>query len=296
MSPTFSRSGSRRHATVTMSTDDTVASRGGCCLRLWGFLGGAVGNWSLWKRHPRTSCLFVGIFACLQFPACPGNFCLFCEPWRSHLAIVPPIADCQFWQVHRIFLVRRPLEAVGRASFVYTRNCEFPSVTCGCVWNFTAWSVEFYICVCPDGFANLTNCCVQILWPRNWLGQDLSKLVGSVEKKLPHWLAPIFKNCGCLHAWQIPWDLAQLFVCQPGHAELGWQNSNQEAKRRSPGLGMRGFECFPPCFFVPAFVLTVTDNRTITIYCVYIYIYTIYIYVYIYIGNLYWCNFICIYT
>ena len=95
-----------------------------------------------------------------------------------------------------------------------------------------------------------SNCCVQILWPRNWLGQDLSKLVGSVEKKLPHWLAPIFENCGCLHA---PWDLAQLFVCLPGHADLGWQSSNQEAKRRFPGLGMCGFECFPPCFFCACF-------------------------------------------
>ena len=148
--------------------------------------------------------------------------------------------------------MRRPLEAVGRASFVYTRNCEFPSVTCGCVWNFTAWSVEFYICVCPDGFANLTAVC-RFFGPEIGLDKTCPNLWEVWKKKLPHWLAPIFKNCGCLHARQIPWDLAQLFVCLPGHADLGWQSSNQEAKRRFPGLGMCGFECFPPCFFCACF-------------------------------------------
>ena len=60
---------------------------------------------------------------------------------------------------------------------------------------------------------------------------------------------------------------------------------------------MRGFECFPPCFFVPAFVLTVTDNRTITIYCVYIYIYIyIYIYMYIYILVIYIDAILYVYT
>ena len=279
-----------------MSTDDTVASRGGCCLRLWGFLGGAVGNWSLWKRHPRTSCLFVGIFACLQFPACPGNFCLFCEPWRSHLAIVPPIADCQFWQVHRIFLVRRPLEAVGRASFVYTRNCEFPSVTCGCVWNFTAWSVEFYICVCPDGFANLTAVC-------RFFGPEIG-----LDKTCPN-LWEVWRK-SCRTGWHPFLRIVVACMLDKFHGiwlsclcasqvTQSWGDRIQTKKQKDASLGWvcgdlsvfhRAFLCLLLCLLLQ----TIGQSQ----YIVYIYIYTqyIYVYIYIYIGNLYWCNFICIYT
>ena len=109
-----------------------------------------------------------------------------------------------------------------------------------------------------------SNCCVQILWPRNWLGQDLSKFVGSGEKKVPRWLAPIVKNCGCcmLDNCHGIW-LSCLCACQVTQT---WGDRVQTKKQKDASLGWVcvDLSVFHRAFFVPAFVLTVTDNRTIT--------------------------------
>ena len=180
MSPTFAQvqEDMRPQQCQCGESADAVASRGGCCLRL--------------------SSQFLPLLRTLAFSL--ANFSTYCQ-----LSILVSPQD---------LFGAQTLEAVGRAS---TGSCEFPSVTCRCVWHFTAWIVEIYMkCrslhLWRPGWLCQFHCCVQILWPRHWLGQDLSKLVGNGEKKVWRCLAPIGKNCGCLHAWQLPLDLAHLFL------------------------------------------------------------------------------------
>ena len=120
-----------------------------------------------------------------------------------------------------------------------------------------------HLCM-PQWFCQ-SNCCVQILWPRNWLGQDLSKLVGSVEKKSCrtgwHPFLRIVVAC-MLDKFHGIW-LSCLCACQVTQT---WGDRVQTKKQKDASLGWVcvDLSVFHRAFFVPAFVLTVTDNRTIT--------------------------------